>query len=200
MRARRYALGQVSLNLYIQDEDPVPFSFHISLPAEAQTPGAPTRIAIAKSIEEDVLSHPSHAFTPEDVFVIHCSPQAVFKVRPATRCSSTLSGTHPCLLYAAATYLLSKHGICSQQVPGTAMRDCGISPPRPRMFSPATEDGCCVSTGKRWKVGSSPLAGMTGTSAYGIRSEDRATERPTKMGHFALLGAHTHVRSVARQC
>ena len=107
MRARPHALGQVSLNLYIQDEDPVPFSFHISLPAEAQTPGAPTRIAIAKSIEEDVLSHPSHAFTPEDVFVIHCSPQAVFKVRPATRCSSTLSGTHPCLLCAVATYLLS---------------------------------------------------------------------------------------------
>ena len=70
----------------------MPLAFYISLPADVQAPGAPTRIAIAKSIEVDVLSHPSQAFTPEDVFVIHCSPQAVFKVRPATRCSSTLSG------------------------------------------------------------------------------------------------------------
>lgn len=48
---------------------------------------------ISTSIENDVLSHPSHAFTPEDVFVVHCSPQSIFRVRPATRCSSTLSGT-----------------------------------------------------------------------------------------------------------
>lgn len=78
-----------------QDEDPVPFSFHIALPPDATTPGAPTQLVITKSIQEDVLAHPSHAFTPEDVFVVRCSPQAVFKVRPATRCSSTLSGTLP---------------------------------------------------------------------------------------------------------
>lgn len=75
-----------------QDEDPVPFSFHVSLPADAASPGAPTRIVISKSIEADVLSHPTQAFTEEDVLVVHCSPQSVFKVRPATRCSSTLSG------------------------------------------------------------------------------------------------------------
>lgn len=72
----------------------MPFSFHISLPSDAVAAGAPTRINIAKSIQEDVLEHPSDAFTPEDVFVVRCSPQAVFKVRPATRCSSTLSGAH----------------------------------------------------------------------------------------------------------
>ena len=70
----------------------MPFSFHISLPADAASPGAPTRIVISKSIEADVLSHPTRAFTEEDVFVVHCSPQSVFRVRPATRCSSTLSG------------------------------------------------------------------------------------------------------------
>ena len=76
-----------------KDDDPVPFSFHVTLPPDATAaPGAPTRIVLTKSIEEDVLGHPSQAFTPEDVLVIHCSPQAVFKVRPATRCSSTLSG------------------------------------------------------------------------------------------------------------
>ncbi|OBZ73987.1 Ribosome assembly protein 4 [Grifola frondosa] len=84
--------------LEVLDEDPVPFSFHIVLPSDATIAGAPTRVAISKSIDEDVLSHPSHAFTSEDVFVIHCSPQAVFKVRPATRCSSTLAGhTSPIL-------------------------------------------------------------------------------------------------------
>ncbi|KAI0358266.1 WD-repeat protein [Trametes cingulata] len=94
----REGLEAIVNKLNTKDEDPVPFAFHISLSADATTPGAPTRIAISKSIEEDVLSHPSHAFTPEDVFVVHCAPQAVFKVRPATRCSSTLSGhTSPIL-------------------------------------------------------------------------------------------------------
>jgi len=79
-------------HLRCQDDEPVPFSFHISLPADATSPGAPTRIVISKSIEADVLSHPTQAFTEEDVFVVHCSPQSVFRVRPATRCSSTLSG------------------------------------------------------------------------------------------------------------
>jgi hypothetical protein len=75
-----------------QSDDPVPFSFHIALPTEFVKEGAPTRINIAKSLEEDVLNHSSQAFTTEDVFVVQCSPQAVFRVRPATRCSSTLSG------------------------------------------------------------------------------------------------------------
>ena len=75
-----------------QDDEPVPFAFHIALPQDASATGQPTQIVISKSIQEDVLSHPSNSFTPEDVFVIRCSPQAVFRVRPATRCSSTLSG------------------------------------------------------------------------------------------------------------
>ena len=78
-----------------QDDEPVPFSFHVSLPADATSPGAPTRIVISKSIEADVLSHPTQPFTEEDIFVVHCSPQSVFRVRPATRCSSTLSGESP---------------------------------------------------------------------------------------------------------
>ncbi|EGO20546.1 hypothetical protein SERLADRAFT_452632 [Serpula lacrymans var. lacrymans S7.9] len=81
------------------DDDAIPFSFYVTLPADAATPSnAPTRIVISKSIESDVLNHPSHAFTQEDLLVVHCSPQSVFKVRPATRCSSTLSGhTSPIL-------------------------------------------------------------------------------------------------------
>ncbi|KAI0048778.1 ribosome assembly protein [Auriscalpium vulgare] len=88
---------QVLVNKLTQrDDDPVPFQFHIALPADAK--GESTRIVIAKSIEADVLAHPSQSFSEEDVFVVHCSPQSIFRVRPATRCSSTLSGhTSPIL-------------------------------------------------------------------------------------------------------
>lgn len=76
-----------------QDEEPVPFSFHVTLPEDSKTgQNSSARIVVTKSIEADVLNHPSGHFTPEDIIVIHCSPQSVFRVRPATRCSSTLSG------------------------------------------------------------------------------------------------------------
>jgi ribosome assembly protein 4 len=83
------------LNYSLKDEDPVPFQFHVRLPESAIDPrnaGAPTRLVITNTILKDILQHSSKAFTPEDVITIHCSPQAVFRVRPATRCSSTLSG------------------------------------------------------------------------------------------------------------
>lgn len=80
-----------------QDEEPVPFSFHVTLPEDSKTgQNSSARIVVTKSIEADVLNHPSGHFTPEDIIVIHCSPQSVFRVRPATRCSSTLSGIFVC--------------------------------------------------------------------------------------------------------
>ncbi|TCD69074.1 hypothetical protein EIP91_008972 [Steccherinum ochraceum] len=89
----REGLEALVNKLNTKDDEPVPFSFHVALPTDPNAaPGAPTRIVISKSLEEDVLSHSSQNFTPEDVFVVYCSPQAVFRVRPATRCSSTLSG------------------------------------------------------------------------------------------------------------
>jgi len=76
-------------------DEPVPFQFHVALPADAVTKES-SRIVISKSIEADVLAHSSHAFSPEDILVVYCSPQSVFRVRPATRCSSSLSGSgHP---------------------------------------------------------------------------------------------------------
>jgi ribosome assembly protein 4 len=74
----------------------VPFAFHVTVSGstgdEGNTLAAPTRIVVANSLQQDVLLNPKHPATPEDVFIVHCSPQAVFKVRPATRCSSTLTG------------------------------------------------------------------------------------------------------------
>jgi ribosome assembly protein 4 len=83
-------------------DEPVPFQFHVALPADAVTKES-SRIVISKSIEADVLSHSSHAFSPEDILVVYCSPQSVFRVRPATRCSSSLSGRviHPFFCHLA---------------------------------------------------------------------------------------------------
>lgn len=75
------------------DDEHVPYAFHVALPEDTAKPNAPTRIVVSKSIEDDVLGHPSHAFSEEDILIIRCAPQSVFKVRPATRCSTTLSGT-----------------------------------------------------------------------------------------------------------
>jgi ribosome assembly protein 4 len=54
---------------------------------------------ISKSIQEDVLRHPTADITPEDVITVYCTPQSVFRVRPATRCSSTLSGKRPLSIF-----------------------------------------------------------------------------------------------------
>ncbi|EIN09488.1 WD40 repeat-like protein [Punctularia strigosozonata HHB-11173 SS5] len=97
----RDALESLVNKLSTTDDDPVPFSFSIAVPGDTSNNGAPTRIVISNSIEKDVLSHPTHDFSPEDIFVIQCSPQAVFKVRPATRCSSTLSGHSSPILCAS---------------------------------------------------------------------------------------------------
>ncbi|KAG6826650.1 hypothetical protein H0H92_014977 [Tricholoma furcatifolium] len=69
---------EVLLNkLSTQDEDPVPFQFHVALPEGPDVkPGAPTRIVIQKSLEADVLGHSSDSFSPEDTFVVYCSPQS----------------------------------------------------------------------------------------------------------------------------
>ena len=75
-----------------EDEDHVPFAFHVALPEDATKSDAPTRIVISKSIQDDVLSHSSQAFSEENILIVRCAPQSVFKVRLATRCSSTLSG------------------------------------------------------------------------------------------------------------
>ena len=73
----------------------MPFAFYVTIPGVEEESSTPTRIVIASSLKQDVLDNPKHPATAEDVFVVHCSPQAIFRVRPATRCSSTLSGMPP---------------------------------------------------------------------------------------------------------
>lgn len=67
------------------DDEPVPFSFHVLLPGSEQ------RIPVLKDLWE-VLKQNSQSLSTEDTIRVVCEPEAVFKVRLVTRCSSTLSG------------------------------------------------------------------------------------------------------------
>ncbi|CAE7099100.1 unnamed protein product [Rhizoctonia solani] len=82
------------------DEDPTPYAFHVNVSSPSD-PGNTTRTLISTSIQADVLDKPTSTLTSEDVITVYYSPQAVFRVRPATRCSSTLSGHSSAILCAA---------------------------------------------------------------------------------------------------
>ncbi|PWN39669.1 putative RSA4-WD-repeat protein [Ceraceosorus guamensis] len=85
-----------------EEEEDVPYAFHVNLPDVAAQVGddggkvtSNQRIQIHKSIVEDVLSSwqsQKLGLSTEDVLQVIFQPQAVFRVRPVTRCSSTLSG------------------------------------------------------------------------------------------------------------
>lgn len=98
----------------------MPFALHVALKQSVDSPSAPTRITISKSIEADVLSNPANTLTTEDTFTVYCSPQAIFRVRPATRCSSSLSGHSAAILCAAfsptGTRLATGSGDCNARL------------------------------------------------------------------------------------
>lgn len=80
-----------------QANDPLPFSFHLNLPsstkpADGVAPEDAPRITIHNSIHQDLLLKHSSLVSTEDVFIIECEPEAVFRVREITRCSSSIDG------------------------------------------------------------------------------------------------------------
>ncbi|KAG9126945.1 hypothetical protein FRC07_001278 [Ceratobasidium sp. 392] len=83
-----------------KDDEPTPYAFHVNAPSP-EDPTATTRILISNSLQSDVLEKSTNTYTSEDIITVYCSPQAVFRVRPATRCSSTLSGHASAILCAA---------------------------------------------------------------------------------------------------
>lgn len=108
------SVGEIPTGVYIltahQSDDPVPFSFHLdvehinqNVKPEEQALRA-SRLPISTNILTDALSQKSittYGLSTEDTFKIICEPQAVFRVRPATRCSSTLSGHSSPILCAS---------------------------------------------------------------------------------------------------
>jgi ribosome assembly protein 4 len=91
------------------DKEDLPFAFHVALTSnedEAATAKTKSRLTVQKSLKEDVLSAKDAiqmGLSEEDTLQVVFEPQAVFKVRPVRRCSSTLSGewatlVHTCLM------------------------------------------------------------------------------------------------------
>jgi ribosome assembly protein 4 len=90
------------------DDEPTPYSFRVSLPkaknAPDQTgPQDQDSILVTKDLH-DVIQKNESSLSIEDVLNVVCEPEAIFKVRQITRCSSTLSGEHVlifilCILY-----------------------------------------------------------------------------------------------------
>ncbi|TIC21720.1 WD40 repeat-like protein [Wallemia mellicola] len=106
----REALEVLVNQLKGSSDDPVPFSFHLDLgdvnqnvnPEEQKLQAS--RLPISNNILTDALSQKNittFGLSTEDTFKIICEPQAVFRVRPATRCSSTLSGHSSPILCAS---------------------------------------------------------------------------------------------------
>ncbi|GJJ11383.1 hypothetical protein Clacol_005615 [Clathrus columnatus] len=174
-----------------ENEDPVPFSLYVSLP-EKDT-NSPTRIVIKNSIQEDVLKHSSKLFTPEDVITIYCSPQAVFKVRPATRCSSTL--TEPNILSPGHSSPI----LCAAFSPTGAMLATGSGDNNARLWDINTETPSHVLVGHKgwvlcveWEARERKLA--TGGHDGHVRLWDPKTGKP--MGD-ALKGHSKWVTSLS---
>lgn len=89
------------------DDEDLPFAFHLEVAsAEGTTSTQPTRLDIGTSISQDVLQAALTRkldLSSEDTLRIVFEPQAVFKVRPVRRCSSTLSGHGSPILYSVAS-------------------------------------------------------------------------------------------------
>ena len=90
------------------DDEDLPYSFHVALQDIASTSShVNSRLTITKSLQEDVLQSKeatSMGLSEEDTLSIVFEPQAVFRVRPVRRCSSTLSGR--CVALRGSLYSL----------------------------------------------------------------------------------------------
>lgn len=76
-----------------EDGEDMPFAFHVALPSVEE--GAQDRLPITGSVWSDVLQASAAkklGLSTEDVLTVVFEPQAVFRVRPVTRNSSTLAG------------------------------------------------------------------------------------------------------------
>lgn len=80
------------------DDETTPYSFQVIVP------GTDQRIPVFKDLWE-VIKQNSQSLSTEDTIRVVCEPEAVFKVRTVTRCSSTLSGKVHCCFYIYCLHL-----------------------------------------------------------------------------------------------
>ncbi|WFD41842.1 ribosome assembly [Malassezia psittaci] len=77
------------------DDGEIPYTFHVLLAPSNESSSEPTRINITDSLHESVLQSATAkrlGVSLEDSLTVVFEPQAVFRVRAVSRCSSTLSG------------------------------------------------------------------------------------------------------------
>ena len=74
------------------DDEATPYAFHVSLPTSDN--GTTNKILVSKDLQ-DVIQKNESSLSIEDILTVICEPEAIFKVRQVTRCSSTLSGEKP---------------------------------------------------------------------------------------------------------
>ena len=156
----------------------MPFLFHIETSAEAITSNSPAGLVITSPIDKDVSNHPSRAFSPEDIFAVNCPPQAVFKDRPATRCSSPPSG--------ALRPVLGLQFHLSHRRTGSFFLTGHISPISCASFSPT---GSLLATGssdcnaRLWDLFTeTPSHVLSGHKGWILCVEWEATERKLATG------------------
>ncbi|OAV88542.1 hypothetical protein PTTG_06887 [Puccinia triticina 1-1 BBBD Race 1] len=102
----------------------LPWSFSLTL-RKSQPPKLPSvqedpspeeeiRIPIYESLSKDLLINHSNLISSEDILVIDCEPEAIFRVREVRRCSSSLAGHSAPILCASfsptGTYLATGSG------------------------------------------------------------------------------------------
>ncbi|WFD01906.1 ribosome assembly [Malassezia obtusa] len=78
-----------------EEDEEIPYTFHVLLAPSPEAPSQPTRINITDSLHESVLQSAIAkrlGISSEDSLTVVFEPQAVFRVRAVSRCSSTLSG------------------------------------------------------------------------------------------------------------
>jgi ribosome assembly protein 4 len=80
-----------------EDDEDLPFAFHVALEGDRLDGKAnlQTRLTVRTNLREDVLmtkEATSMGLSEEDTISVTFEPQAVFRVRPVRRCTSTLSG------------------------------------------------------------------------------------------------------------
>ncbi|EFP81788.2 hypothetical protein PGT21_014083 [Puccinia graminis f. sp. tritici] len=103
----------------------LPWSFSLTLkkPLPPKLPSGPEvpspeeeeiRIPIYESLSKDLLINHSNLISTEDILVIDCEPEAIFRVREVRRCSSSLAGHSAPILCASfsptGTYLATGSG------------------------------------------------------------------------------------------
>lgn len=88
------------------DDEDLPFAFHLNVENAAGNTTSSTRLDISTSISQDVLAAAVSRkldLSAEDTLRIVFEPQAVFKVRPVRRCSSTMSGHSSPILHSISS-------------------------------------------------------------------------------------------------